>query len=135
MTFNVGDIIKHRSLGLMILTERCSESEQKGVGHRLHGNKLFRMQKLIARPELEDNGWILYESSVKRSEVRIADDNDIVASLTAYALDDDISADIGIDFFPAERTISLYSKDLNDHIVFNEQEIKTLIKKLSELNL
>ena len=50
----VGSIIYHRSLGVLVITEKLAP-QNEGVGFRMHGQRLFYMEKLIdSKPE--ENG-------------------------------------------------------------------------------
>lgn len=77
MKLKVGDIIVHKTLGLMVLIETISERSSSLRNH--HGNPLFRMDRLIASKEWS---WILHDKTIEAGKVRLATDEDIIESLT-----------------------------------------------------
>src|ERR1035437_3231943 len=91
---SVGDIIYHRILGLMVLTEAVADQNEAGFSFKIHGKKLFRMSHLFTE---NPTVYSLSEKSLYR--VRLATDEDIIEELSRDICSSAISPEIELFVF------------------------------------
>lgn len=136
MKLKVGDIINHKTLGLMVLTEVYPKQNPKSLQFHFHGEALFKMQRLISEDHVK---YILYLKTLEEGKVSLATDEDIVERLTDCIGSSEISESGGegggglvrLHLYNKERGIAL-SDDFS-FIYLDEKAIQALKKKLDEI--
>lgn len=132
MSFNVGDIIVHNSLGLMILVEKCP-GDYLPRTIALHGIALFKMERLNSHKG--SNKWILYDQGIEKYRVRLAADEDIIDALIHSLCTQKIGNQFETSFYPKDRAMSIYSVDSDNFIYLDIEAIKCLKRHLKEISI
>lgn len=123
----VGSIIYHRSLGVLVITEKLAP-QNEGVGFRMHGQRLFYMEKLIdSRPE-ENTRWILYSSSIDEGEVSLASDKQIEENIEFWLSSHSLGPETSLWIDNDGITISADE----DYIRLSPDQTAKLVKLLKE---
>lgn len=116
MNYSVGDVLFHKRLGLVILTEKINEEKDS----RMFGKILFKMELLNNLNS--NNKYNLYENQL--DQIRLASDNDYINRLTNEFLTFFISKDFSIGFNPETGFICL--SDTYDTVVLSKKDFKKL---------
>lgn len=130
MSYKVGDMILHKRLGLMVLTEDLNRKEE--LLSKYHGVSLFTMKCLISGSEAS---YTLKEKSLDKT--RLATDNDICEKLSEMICDISLTDNLAITFYPNSEAISIRSIGDTDNgwIWLEKDAIKALKKQLKEINV
>lgn len=121
MNLQIGVVVNHKNLGLMILTEKYENNS------RLHGQSLFKMEKLF---DFDGNKWILYEEYLyKITEVT---DNDYIKAISSHLCSFNLSQFQFLEVRPDRKCLYI-STTAGDFVMLDRSEIKKLKKILNEL--
>lgn len=125
MKLKVGDIINHKNLGLMLLTEKLDGTNTL---FKRHENKIFRMIRLFGDNE---NSWLLYDKTVEAGKiVRLATDDDIIEELTYRLCNFEIDVFFSFQYIPTEDLFLLDTH--GESIVIRRDHMEKLTTILKE---
>ena len=132
-TLKIGDLIIHNTLGLMLLTEDLSDTDNP-YSSKIHGQPLFKMIKFLSS---SNNQWILYQSSLDESasyskKVKKASAEDILSTTKSWFSHINLSKETSISLSPDDELFPLAIHGQDQTICLTADEIFKLKELLDK---
>jgi hypothetical protein len=129
MNYKVGDIIRHKNLGLMVLMSACDDSECRTLAG-LHGKALFKMTHFCSESETR---YILHQSAIDQGKVGLATEDEIVSELTDLTYSSEVTPDLHLHVFHQQKRVAIESRFCDEWLFLDLKELQALLAKIQDV--